>query len=83
MLIKKIVFKNCAAFSSCITEVNNTQVHYAEDIDIVMPMYNLIEYSNAYSKSLWQYYRDEPAINDNCDIIDFSADNNNSNSFKF
>ena len=46
----------------CITEVKNTQVHYAEDIDIVMPMYNLIEYSNADSKSLWQYYRDEPTI---------------------
>ena len=50
-----------------------------------MPMYNLMEYSSAYSKtsgSLWQYYRDEPAINDNGDVIDFPADNNN-NSSKF
>ena len=43
-------------------------------------MYNLIEYSGAYSKpleSLWQYYRDEPALNANNEIIDFAADNNN------
>ena len=69
---KKVVFKNCAPFSSCITEINNTQVDYAEYINIVMYMYNLIEYSNAYSKtsgSLWQYYRDEPAIDNNDNIV--------------
>ena len=51
-----------------------------------MPMYNLIEYSDAYLKtsgSLWQYYRDEPAIDTNDSIIDFPANDNNSNSFKF
>ena len=51
---KKVVFKNCAPFN---TKINNTQVDYAENIDIVMPMYSLTEYSNAYSKtsvSLWQ-----------------------------
>ena len=51
-----------------------------------MPMYNLIEYSDAYSKrtgSLWQYYIHEPALNNNNDIIDFPANNNNSTSFKF
>ena len=51
-----------------------------------MPMYNLIEYSDAYLKtsgSLWKYYRDEPAIDDNVGVIDFPADNNNSKSFKF
>ena len=51
-----------------------------------MPMCNLIEYSNAYSKtsgSLWQYYRDEPAMDANCKIIDFLANKNNNNSFKF
>ena len=51
-----------------------------------MPMHNLIEYSHAYSKtsgSLWQYYRDEPALSANNEIIDFPAVNNNSNSFKF
>ena len=40
---KKVIFKDCAPFTSCITEINNTQVDNAEDIDIVMPMHNLIE----------------------------------------
>ena len=59
---KKVIFKNCALFTDCITEINNTQVDDAQKVHIVMPMYNLIEYSHAYSKtsgSLWQYYRDE------------------------
>ena len=45
---KKVIFKTCAPFASCITEINNTQVNNAKDIDIVMPMYNLKEYSNVY-----------------------------------
>ena len=60
---KVVIFKNCAPFTNCISEINNTQVDNAEDIDIVMPMYNLIEYSENYAKtsgSLWQYYRDQP-----------------------
>ena len=59
---KGVVFKNCVPFTNCISEINNTQVDNAKDIDIVMPMYNLIEYSDNYVKtsgSLWQYYRDE------------------------
>ena len=63
---KGAVFKNCAPFTNCISEINNTQVYNTKDIDIVMPMYNLIEYSNNCAKtsgSLWQYYRDES--NDN------------------
>ena len=63
---KKVIFKNCAPFSICINKINNTQIDNAEYIDIVMPMYNLIEYSDNYSKtsgSLWQYYKDDP--NDN------------------
>ena len=40
---KKVIFKNCAPFTICISEINNTQVNNAKDIDIVMPMYNLIE----------------------------------------
>ena len=47
---KKVIFKNCAPFTNYISEINNTQVDNAKDIDIVMPMYNLIEYSNNYSK---------------------------------
>ena len=55
---KKVIFKNCAPFTNCISEINNTQVDNAKDIDTVMSIYNLIEYSNNYSKasgSLWQY----------------------------
>ena len=48
---KSVVFKNCAPFTNCISEINNTQVDNAKDIDIVMPMYNLIEYSNNYAKT--------------------------------
>ena len=72
---KGVAFKNCAPFTNCISEINNTQVDNAKDIDIVMPMYNLIEYSDNYAKtsgSLWQYYRHES--NDNLA---------NSESFKF
>ena len=61
-----VAFKNCAPFINCISEINNTQVDNAKDIDIVMPMYNLIEYSDHYVKttgSLWQYFRDEPDDN--------------------
>ena len=82
---KKVIFKNYAPFTDCITQINNTQIDDAQKIDVVMPMYNLIEYSGAYSKtsvSLWQYYRDEPAL-DNGNIIDFPDDNNNSASFRF
>ena len=45
---KKVTFKNCALFTSCATKINNTQVDDAQDIDIVISMYNLIEYSNTY-----------------------------------
>ena len=48
---KKIIFKNCAPFTDCISEVNNTQTDNVKSIDIVVPMYNLIEYSNNYSKT--------------------------------
>ena len=47
---KKVIFKNCAPFTNCISENNNTQIDNAKDIDIVMPMYNLIEYSDNYTK---------------------------------
>ena len=63
---KGVAFKNCAPFINCISEINNTQVDNAKDIDIVMSMYNLIEYSDNYAKttgSLWQYFRDEPDDN--------------------
>ena len=49
---KKLIFKNCAPFINCISEINKTPVDNAKDIDIVMLMYNLIEYSGYYSKTL-------------------------------
>ena len=60
---KGVIFKNCAPFTKCISRINNADIDNAQDIDIVMPMYNLIEYSDNYSKtsgSLWQYYKDDP-----------------------
>ena len=73
--MKEITFKNCAPFTKCISRINNTDIDNAQNTDIVMPMYNLIEYSDNYSRtaaSLWQYYKDD-------------SDNNleNSESFKF
>ena len=67
-----MAFKNCPPVTNCISEINNTEVGNAKDIDIVMPMYNLIEYSDNYAKTrgiLWQYFRDEP----NDDIEDFES----------
>ena len=63
---KEVIFKNCAPFINCEREIENIGIDNAKDIDIVMPMYNLIEYSDNYSKtsgSLWHYYRDEPDDN--------------------
>ena len=60
----QVVFKNCARSTDWIREMNRAQIDNAKDINIVMPMSNLIEYSDNYSKtsgSLWQYFRDEPA----------------------
>ena len=83
---KKVMFKNCAPSTNRMSEINNTQVVDAQDSDIVVPMYNLIEYGDASSKisgSVWQYYRDEPSLDKNNNIIDFPANDNNSISFKF
>ena len=63
---KGVTFKNCAPFTKCISRINNTDIDNSHDIDIVMPMYNLIEYSDNYSKTsggLWQHNKDDP--NDN------------------
>ena len=47
---KEVIFKNCAPFTRCIRKINNTQIDNVKDIEIV-PMYNLIEYSDNYSKT--------------------------------
>ena len=54
----------CVVFTDCISNINNTQMDNPKDIDFLIPLYDLIEYSDNYSKSagsLWQYYIDEPS----------------------
>ena len=76
---KKLVFKINAPFINCISKINGVKIDNAEDLDVVMPMYNLLEYSKNYRKttgSLWNYYKDEP--NSSTD-----DDNRNSESFDY
>ena len=76
----QVVFKNCAPFKNCRTEINDTFVEYADFINIKMPMYNLIEYSDNFSDtsgSLWQFRRGE--IINNADV----SDDNDAPSFKY
>ena len=73
---KEVVFKNCTLFIDSTNEISNSQIDNAKDIGVVMPMYNLIEYSDDYLKisgSLWQYYGDEQALTDADAIANFSA----------
>ena len=82
---EKVIFKNCAPCNDCISETNNTQVDNAKDIDIVMLIYNLIQYGDNHSKvsgSLWQYCKDIPAVNNNGEIVEFNGANAN-DSFNF
>ena len=75
---KKVIFKNCAPFTNCISKINNTQIDNAEYIDIVVPMNNLKEYSDNYSKisgSLWQYCNEIPAVNNEGNIAIFNGTN--------
>ena len=82
---RPLAFKSNAPFFSYISKINGVLIENAEDLDIVMPMYNLLKYSKNYSKtsgSLWNYYRDE--------LTDETNDNNglnknviNSESFKY
>ena len=73
ILILVLILKNCATFVECTREINNTQINHAKDLDFVMTMYNLIEYSNNYSQtsgSFWKFNRDESALNDDGNIVD-------------
>ena len=82
---RPLILKNNAPFVSCITRINGELIEDADDLDIVMPIYNLLEYSKNYRKtigSLYNYYRDE--------LSDDADDNNfanikvvNSNTFKY
>ena len=72
---KKLVFKNNAPFINCISKTNGVKIDNEEDLDVVMPMYNLLEYSKNYRKttgSLWNYYKDEPNSSTDDDNITHS-----------
>ena len=63
-MINQVAFKNNAPFINCISKINGMQIDNTEDLDAVMPMYYLLEYSKNYrtaTGSLWNYYRDEPS----------------------
>ena len=81
----KVAFKNCSPFIECRTEINETFVDKTENINVAMPMYNLIEYSDNYSDtsgSLWQFKRDE--IEGDVDLtVNAQHIPNNSSSFKY
>ena len=71
---RSLPFKNNAPFTNCISKIDNVLIHNAEDLDVVMPMYNLLECSKNYKKttrSLWNHYRDEP---NNPHAADYNAD---------
>ena len=73
----QVSFKNCAPFTKCVTKIDGATTDDAEDLDLVMPIYNLIEYSSNYSEttgSLWFYSKVE--------ATNFNADNENTNNFK-
>ena len=78
--IKEVVFKNCVPFTDCISEINNTQIGNAKDLNVVMNLNNLMEYSQL-SGSLWLFYRDQPVLDDNGNITDFMVNDDTSLSF--
>ena len=79
-----LAFKKSAPFTNCISKINNVLVENTEDLDIVTPMYNLLEYSKNYRKttgSFWNYYRDGP---NNPSLNNYNPDTiTNSESFKY
>ena len=79
-----LVIKN-APFINCISKINGVKIDNAEDLDVVMPMYNLLEYSKNYGKttgSLWNYYRDQPNSNTGDNNITHSILNSESLDYK-
>ena len=82
---KKLVFKNNAPFINCISNINGVKIDNTEDLDVVMPLYNLLEYSKNYKKttdSFWNYYRDEPNSSMGANNITHSILNSKSFDYK-
>ena len=83
---KKLAFKNKAPFISRISKFSNTFIDNAKDLDIVMPIYNLLEYSKNHSKTsgrLWNYYRNKPSRSLRGDDNDINHSIKNSKSFDY
>ena len=79
----RLALKNYAPFTKCNLEINDEHVDTAENLDIIMPMYNLIEYSDNYqdsSATLYHYKRDEPPEDDA--VADLTTDNSSSLKYK-
>ena len=79
-----VAFKNCAPFTRCVTHINDEHAETAENLNIIMPMYNLIEFSDNYSDSsgsLYQFKRDESPMNNAGNPLNLALDN--SASFKY
>ena len=82
---KKLVFKNNAPFINCASKINGVKIDNAEDLDVVMPMYNLLQDRKNYTKTtghLWNYYKDEPNSSTDDDNITHSILNSESFDYK-
>ena len=83
---KKVAFKNNAPFISWISKINNTLIANAEDLDVIMPIYILIEYIKNYSETtgrLWNYYRHEPNSGLGCNNNNINYSIKDSKSFDY
>ena len=81
----RVAFKNCARFKKCITHIKDGHVDGVENLDIKIPMYTLIEYSDNYSKTsvcLWQFKRDESPVNKDGNPVNISTANSSSFNYK-
>ena len=82
----KAPFKNCAPFTKCKTHINDEHVETADNLNIVMPMYNLTQYSDSYSdtsESLWQFKRGESPVTNSGNADNVSVDNSSAFKYKF
>ena len=80
-----MVFRNNAPFINCVSKINGVKIENAEDLDLVMPMYNLLEYSKNLKKttgSLWNHYKDEPNSSVSANNITHSILNSKSFDYK-
>ena len=77
----RVAFKNCAPFTKCMTHINDEHLYGANNLDMITPMYNVVEYNNNYSDtsgSLWQFERDELPVTNAGNPDEVSVDNSTS-----